>query len=61
MQQGLSAVLPNALEIGSSGERHVPPLVVGAWKVLELREEALAPVVTAIDNQLADWQAALRL
>jgi len=43
--------LVNAMRVGSSGERYVPALQPQAWATLGLSLEALAPVVTGIDEQ----------
>jgi HD-like signal output (HDOD) protein len=43
--------LVNAMRVGSSGEKFIPPLNPQAWALLELPIEALGPVVTGIDEQ----------
>lgn len=43
--------LVNAMRVGSSGEKFVPPLNPQAWATLGLKPEALAHVVTGIDEQ----------
>ncbi len=43
--------LINAMRVGSSGEKFIPPLNPQAWAILELPTEALGPVVTGIDEQ----------
>jgi len=50
--------LVNAMQIGSSGERHVPPLHMKAWQSLRLPTSALASVITAIDQQIEAVQEA---
>ena len=42
----------NAMQIGSSGERHVPPLHAKACQSLRLCPGTLASVMTAIDQQI---------
>jgi HD-like signal output (HDOD) protein len=47
----LADPLVNAMRVGSSGEKFIPPLNPQAWALLELPIEALGPVVTGIDEQ----------
>jgi HD-like signal output (HDOD) protein len=54
----LSDHLVNAMQIGSSGERHVPPLQMKAWELLNFTPDVLASVVTAIDDQIEAVQEA---
>ncbi len=44
--------LVNALQIGSSGERHVPPMNQRAWEILGLPTSALAPITAELEAQL---------
>lgn len=44
--------LVNAMELGSSGEHHVPPLNAEAWNEMRLPTESLSSVEEALDNQL---------
>jgi HD-like signal output (HDOD) protein len=44
--------LVNAAQIGSSGERHVPPLETKAWLLLNLPTDSLESVVASIDDQI---------
>jgi HD-like signal output (HDOD) protein len=48
----LSDHLVNAMQIGSSGERHVPPLNMLAWETLRLSPDVLSSVVEGIDEQI---------
>jgi HD-like signal output (HDOD) protein len=48
----LSDYLVNAMEIGSSGERLVPPIHPKALETLGLSTEALGPIMTAIEEQI---------
>jgi HD-like signal output (HDOD) protein len=48
----ISDHLVNAMQIGSSGERHVPPLNLRAWSSLGLSADALASIVAVIDEQI---------
>jgi HD-like signal output (HDOD) protein len=48
----LSDYLVNAMQIGSSGERMVPPLHSKAWETLGLSIKALAPIIAGIDEQI---------
>jgi HD-like signal output (HDOD) protein len=50
--------LVNAMEIGSSGERRVPPLHPEAWKMLGLTTEILGPIINGIDEQIEAVQEA---
>ena len=53
----LSDHLVNAMQIGSSGERHVPPLNAKAWETLNFSPEILSTIVSGIDEQLEGVQA----
>jgi HD-like signal output (HDOD) protein len=53
----LSDHLVNAMQIGSSGERHVPPLNLKAWLTLRFSTEVLSSIVTGIDEQIEAVQA----
>jgi HD-like signal output (HDOD) protein len=44
--------LVNAMQIGTSGERYVPPLQTKAWALLDLPADSLESVMRAIDEQL---------
>jgi HD-like signal output (HDOD) protein len=44
--------LVNAMGVGSSGERFIPPLDERAWAALGLSPEALAKIVEAVDEQI---------
>lgn len=44
----------HALEIGNSGERHVPPFVREAWERLDLPESALRTIIRETDRQFKD-------
>ena len=48
----LSDHLVNAMQIGSSGERHVPPLSMLAWEILRFRTDLLPAIVARIDEQI---------
>jgi HD-like signal output (HDOD) protein len=48
----ISDHLVNAMQIGSSGERHVPPLNMKAWETLRLPVEVLSSIVAGIDDQI---------
>ncbi|MFO1499378.1 MAG: HDOD domain-containing protein [Verrucomicrobiota bacterium] len=50
--------LANAMELGSSGERHVPPLQMKAWNSLRLSTNCIATVITDIDQQIGAVQEA---
>jgi len=42
----------NAMGIGSSGERFIPPLDEKAWTLLGLNHDILARLVEAVDEQM---------
>jgi len=44
--------LVHALQMGSSGERFVPPLDAQAWETLGLTTDALATVVAGVEDQI---------
>jgi HD-like signal output (HDOD) protein len=48
----LSDHLVNAMQIGSSGERHVPPLNLKAWEILRLQPDVLSSIIAGIDDQV---------
>lgn len=48
----LSDYLVNAMRLGSSGEKHVPPLSRAAWERLSLSQDVLSSVIAAIDDQI---------
>jgi HD-like signal output (HDOD) protein len=48
----LSDHLVNAMQIGSSGERHVPPLNMKAWETLRIKADALSSIIFGIDDQI---------
>lgn len=48
-----SDYLVNAMQIGSSGERQIPPLQARLWETLGLTSEALDSLMSAIDDQMA--------
>jgi HD-like signal output (HDOD) protein len=48
----ISDHLVNAMQIGSSGERYVPPLNLKAWENLQLPVELLSAIVSRIDDQI---------
>lgn len=44
--------LTNAMQLGSSGERYVPPLNMRAWETLGVATSVLPGIVASIDEQL---------
>jgi putative nucleotidyltransferase with HDIG domain len=46
--------LVNAMELGSSGERHVPHLQIKAWERLNLSPEILDSTMQSIDSQILE-------
>jgi len=50
----LSDILVNALEMGSSGERLVPPLMPEVLERVTLGEDALTQMIQLIDRQVAE-------
>jgi HD-like signal output (HDOD) protein len=53
----LSDHLVNAMQIGSSGERHVPPLNTKAWDTLRLSVDVLPTLINAVDDQIEAVEA----
>ncbi len=47
-------IIANAMQLGSSGEKFVPPLVEEAWEKLGLEMSVLAPALKQIDRQFND-------
>lgn len=54
----LSDHLVNAMQIGSSGERYVPPLNMRAWETLGVPTSVLGNLVESVDSQLQTVQEA---
>jgi putative nucleotidyltransferase with HDIG domain len=50
--------LVNAMRLGSSGERHVPPLQIKAWNCLRISTNALPSIMDATDQQIEAVQEA---
>ena len=48
--------LVNAMHLGSSGERHIPPLSMRAWETLGLPTTVLSTIMTGIDDQIGAVQ-----
>ena len=53
-----SDYLVNAMQIGSSGERQIPPLQARLWETLGLTSESLDSLMSAIDEQMASVEEA---
>jgi HD-like signal output (HDOD) protein len=50
--------LVNAMQLGSSGERFVPPLQMNAWEKLNLTPDILEPLMHSMEDQLEAVQEA---
>jgi hypothetical protein len=50
----LADILVNALGIGTSGERYVPPLFPEVWQEIGLPLEAISKIVPFIDRQIEE-------
>jgi HD-like signal output (HDOD) protein len=50
----LSDILANTLEMGTSGERLIPPLIPEAWSFLGLEKEMFAGAVQLIERQVEE-------
>jgi HD-like signal output (HDOD) protein len=50
----VSDIIAHALQLGSSGERYVPPLDPSAWERLQLSPGILASVEDQVDRQYTD-------
>jgi len=48
----ISDHLVNAMGMGSSGERYIPPLNASAWTTLGLKPSVIEPVIKGIDDQI---------
>jgi HD-like signal output (HDOD) protein len=44
--------LVNAMQLGSSGEKLVPPLQAKAWELLNVNEDILESIIHSIDDQI---------
>ena len=53
----LSDHLVNSLQLGSSGERYVPPVQMKAWEALRFSTRELGSVMAAIDQQIEAVEA----
>ncbi|MEK6709150.1 MAG: HDOD domain-containing protein [Nitrospinota bacterium] len=49
----LGDIIANALQLGTSGERHVPPLDPSAWEGLRLSVSILSPAIHQLEQQAA--------
>ncbi len=47
-------VIVNAMQIGHSGERMVPPLLMEGWKMLNLSENVVPPIVGIAERRTTD-------
>lgn len=50
----VSDIVANALQLGSSGEKRVPPISEKAWEQIDLPSSALASVIDQMEMQFAD-------
>ena len=50
----IADVIAHALELGNSGENHVPPLDAKAWDLLQLPTSMLSSIVSQINRQFPD-------
>ncbi|MGB9715376.1 MAG: HDOD domain-containing protein [Thermodesulfovibrionales bacterium] len=57
----LADILAHAMELGSSGERFVPPLDTNAWESVGLTPSLLSSVMKKIDEQFNETIKALRM
>jgi hypothetical protein len=48
----VSDIIANALQVGSSGERLVPPLVPEAWAALRLPDGIVPELIDEVERQL---------
>jgi len=47
-------IIANSMQLGSSGERYVPPLNQDAWQKLGLPESILSPTIKQLEHQYMD-------
>ena len=57
----LADIIAHAMEMGSSGERYVPPLSAEAWQRLSLPESILPAVLKQLEYQYGDALALIDL
>lgn len=57
----LADILAHAMELGSSGERLVPPLDTNAWECIGLMPSLLSSVMKKIDEQFNETIKALKM
>ena len=50
----LSDILCRALDIGSGGDNKIPPLNKTAWDILQIKTNALEPIMYEIENEFKD-------
>ncbi|MDD2709144.1 MAG: HDOD domain-containing protein [Verrucomicrobiae bacterium] len=50
----IADIIANAMQIGTSGEHFVPPLVPETWERSGLSPSILAPTLAEVDRQMAD-------
>ncbi len=48
----VSDFIAHGMELGSCGERYVPPLTPKAWELLELPPSLLSPILEQVDRQV---------
>jgi hypothetical protein len=48
----------NAMQLGSSGERWIPPLQTKAWERLNLPVDILESIMDSVDNQIIEVERA---
>lgn len=53
----VSDVIVGCLELGSSGQRVVPPLLDAAWREVDLPENSLAEITSRVDAQVKELSA----
>jgi HD-like signal output (HDOD) protein len=54
-------ILAHAMQLGTSGERYVPPLDPGAWDRIGLQPSQIFSLMVRIDGQFTDTVKALRI
>ena len=56
----IADLIANAMQLGSSGERRVPPLSTKAWDILEISPDVLPGLIEDAQHQVTDMVAILR-
>lgn len=56
----LADILCRAMNIGSGGDKKIPPLDKNAWETIQLKLSAIEPIMQEIENQFRDISSSIR-